>query len=407
MHPSTPLLSVIIPTRNRIPFCISAIESILNISDPRLELVIQDNSDTNELEEYVKNRKSDNRLKYRYTTAAFSTIDNFNAGMELSTGEYVCFIGDDDGINPEIIDAAAWAQQQQIDALAWNIKATYLWPGTILSSTLFTNVTGGRLMLYHFTGKITKINQEEEIKKFLRKGGSDYLKFALPKVYHGMVSRSCFNKVKVKTGNYFGGLSPDIFSSLAIALVAENTYVIDYPLSIAGSCPVAEQTHNSKEAQSLPLEKAPHLKNRGHYIWNEIVPAVYSGNTIQLDSGLNALTLMGRNDLISSLNIIRMSACFIMAYPQFKEKIIEHAIKLLQFRNINITIGKALIKYESVMYLLKMLFLRGGNRFLLILGIRETHTFEKQDTIVTATKTLAMHLNNSSLKLSDLIKEAS
>jgi len=49
-----PLLSIIIPTRNRISFCISVIDSILNITDIRLELVVQDNSDSHELEQHVK-----------------------------------------------------------------------------------------------------------------------------------------------------------------------------------------------------------------------------------------------------------------------------------------------------------------------------------------------------------------
>ena len=44
-----PLLSIVIATRNRIPYAISTIESILEISDSRLELIIQDNSDSREL----------------------------------------------------------------------------------------------------------------------------------------------------------------------------------------------------------------------------------------------------------------------------------------------------------------------------------------------------------------------
>ena len=44
-NPTCPLLSIAIATRNRIPYAISAIQSILEISDPRLELVVQDNND--------------------------------------------------------------------------------------------------------------------------------------------------------------------------------------------------------------------------------------------------------------------------------------------------------------------------------------------------------------------------
>jgi glycosyltransferase involved in cell wall biosynthesis len=401
IHP--PLLSIIIPTRNRIPFCISAIESILIISDPRLELVVQDNSDTNKLEEYVRNRKSDNRLKYRYTTAAFSTIDNFNAGMELSTGEYVCFIGDDDGINPEIIEAAAWAKEKNIDALSWYIKASYLWPGTIMPSTFFTKTEGGKLTVHPFFGKIRKTNAELEIKKFLLSGGANYMKFKLPKAYHGLVNRFCFEKVKIKTGNYFGGLSPDIFSSLAIALVAKCTYVIDYPLSIAGSCPIAEQTHNSKDANLKPLEDAPHLRNRGKYIWNELIPTIYTGDTIQLETGLASLNLMKRSDLIINLNTTRMAAFLIISYPQLKNKIIDHTLALLKSQYKSRILGQLKIRYNYLKFFMKMLFEKGSNRILLMIGIRNIYNIKNQATIFSASIALIEHLKNKNQNLTNYL----
>jgi glycosyltransferase involved in cell wall biosynthesis len=64
---SIPLLSIVIASRNRIPYAISAIQSILEISDPRLELVVQDNSDSRDLESYVRENIKDTRFRYRYT----------------------------------------------------------------------------------------------------------------------------------------------------------------------------------------------------------------------------------------------------------------------------------------------------------------------------------------------------
>ena len=94
-----------------------AIQSILEIPDPGLELVVQDNSDSRELESYTSASVVDRRLRYRYTPPPFSMIDNFNAAVELATGEYLCLIGDDDGVNPEIMEAAHWAQGENVDAI--------------------------------------------------------------------------------------------------------------------------------------------------------------------------------------------------------------------------------------------------------------------------------------------------
>ena len=38
--------------------------------------------------------------------------------MPLATGEFVCVIGDDDGVNPEIIRAVCWAREHKLDAVA-------------------------------------------------------------------------------------------------------------------------------------------------------------------------------------------------------------------------------------------------------------------------------------------------
>lgn len=40
-----------------------------------------------------------------------SSIDNFNQAMDLTTGDYVILIGDDDSILPKIVEIAHWAKK--------------------------------------------------------------------------------------------------------------------------------------------------------------------------------------------------------------------------------------------------------------------------------------------------------
>ena len=56
-----PILSIIIATKNRILYCINVIETILKFDNSDFELVIQDNSDTLELHDYVQHKISDKR----------------------------------------------------------------------------------------------------------------------------------------------------------------------------------------------------------------------------------------------------------------------------------------------------------------------------------------------------------
>jgi len=124
----TPLLSVIIPTRNRVNYAKSAIQAILRISSDDLQLVVEDNSDTTELADWVNNRFDDERLIYHYSDIPISMSENYERAMTLASGEYICFIGDDDGVNPEIIEAVMWAKNFKLDALVVPGVINYVWP---------------------------------------------------------------------------------------------------------------------------------------------------------------------------------------------------------------------------------------------------------------------------------------
>src|SRR5207237_1455972 len=101
--------------------------------------------------------------------------------------------------------------------------------------------------------------------------------------------------VREKAGAYFGGLSPDVFVSLASACVARRVAVTDYPLTIPGACSTSGSlVEGAIKRHSRNLEDAPHLRWRGEYRWCELVPPIYCRETIWVDSGVAALRAMGR-----------------------------------------------------------------------------------------------------------------
>src|SRR4030042_4335622 len=96
---SSPILSLVIPTRNRAKYAISCIRSILTISSPRLEIIVQDNSDNDDLERMVRTSIHDSRMRYNHTTEHLDAIQNFEKAMEMAGGEYISHIGEDDSVN--------------------------------------------------------------------------------------------------------------------------------------------------------------------------------------------------------------------------------------------------------------------------------------------------------------------
>ena len=95
------LLSILIPTRNREKYAIQVIKHILEFNNNNFQLVIQDNSDSKNLEILLDEYKYDSRLNYFYCGNILSFVDNFNLGISNCKGQYLTIIGDDDGINPD------------------------------------------------------------------------------------------------------------------------------------------------------------------------------------------------------------------------------------------------------------------------------------------------------------------
>lgn len=401
-----PLLSIAIATRNRIPYAISAIQSILEISDPRLELVVQDNSDSCELGAYVHQNIRDNRFRYRYTPPPFSLIDNFNAAVELATGEYVCMIGDDDGVNPEIIEAASWAKKEDLDSLAIRISVNYLWYGTDVPPTLFTKITGGYLGIRDFRGTVIDVDLEKEMRKFVRNGGLYYLEFNLPKLYHGLVHRRCLNAVYEKTGAYFRGLSPDIFASLSIACVAKRVVVTDYPLTIPGACPGSGSTYSRTGGFNRRLEDTFLWRDRGEYHWCELVPHLYSAETIWADSGVAALRAMSRDDLVQQLNLPKLAAHCIGANRGIMSPVLSDMFKGLRIKKENRPIGALRFTWGLVTGPGVKFARRVGNRLLLILGKRALHGVDGLENMVEVSHALTCYLKENGQSFAECVRRA-
>lgn len=399
---SLPLLSIMIATRNRIPYVISAIQSILEIPDPRLELVVQDNSDSRELETYVHANIHDSRFRYRYTPPPFSMIDNFNAVVELATGEYLCLIGDDDGVNPEIMEAAEWAKSENLDSLAVKCRVNYFWPGTGIPDTLFTKVNDGCLQISQFDGYLIDVEIEKEMRNLAHDGGGNYLNFRLPKLYHGFVHRRCLEAVYQKTGVYFGGLSPDIFASLSVACVALRVMVTDYPLTIPGVCPGSGSTYTHTGGFGRRLEDTFLWRDRGEYDWCELVPRVYTAQSVWADSGVAALRAMGREDLVREINLVKLAAyCIIEANHRAAWPVLRDMFRGLKLMQKSRIIGAFRFTWSLVTVPGLKFARRAWNRLLVILRMRTIRCINGLENMVEVSHALAHYLRENGYRFSD------
>lgn len=318
-----PLLSILIPTKNREEYALKVVYQILGINDNRIQLIVYNNSDTNNLENLLGDCLKDPRIKYFYNHEVLSFVKNFSLGIDECDGEFVTIIGDDDGINPLIIDIACWAAENGIEAVTPSLPLLYNWPGSGVNSENGT----GKLSITDFSCKAKFHSTLKEVKKLLNNGCQDYLSFNLAKAYHGMIKRSVLNEIKRETGNYIGGLSPDIYLSVAASLLIKRVLIIDYPLTISGICKRSGSADSASGKHTGKLEDAPHFKGQLNYQWSDVVPKFYSVETIWADSALAAIKDLQKNYLVRYFSIDVMSSFCLKAYPQFKTSIIENLIE--------------------------------------------------------------------------------
>lgn len=301
-----PLLSVAIATKNREEFCIKSVQSILDMDDPRIEISISDNSSTTKVRDYVDSIQS-SQIKYFYTNDQISSIDNFNSAVEQCTGEFVTLIGDDDTILSSMMLAAEWMKQNNIETLSSKRNQRYFWPKSRPQSPT------GTLHLFRFSKSLNIVNAREEIIKAAKLGINNFYDFRVAMSYHGIVKRDLMEKVKKITGNYYGALSPDVFSVMTLSYLSKKHCYIDYPLSIMGVCRDSTSAHQIYGEHVGKLDSMPHLKNRrDHYKWDHRVAEYYCVTNTWAESGINALEAINAKDVLKEVNIYPVIAMGIL-----------------------------------------------------------------------------------------------
>lgn len=335
------LLSVVIPTKNRQKYCKSAVEQIISLNLDDIQIVVQDNSDNDSLKTDLKEFITKNQIKYHHRKGVISFVDNFSEAVSLCNGDYVCMIGDDDGILPNIIKVTRSAQERDIDCVIAGLNAVYIWPS---SKPIVKNGENGYLYLSYVEKKEKYINCEKGLSQLVNSAGQNYQKLDLPRVYHGIAKRSALEKVKEKAGNYFLGLTPDIFIAVALASVCKNVIRIFYPISVSGICPRSGSSDSVTGKHTGELKDAPHFNGHTDYIWDEKSPAIYSVESIWAETAMQALRIFGHERLYDKFNVGLLDAICANKYPQFKSIIKNHA----EANKVNIKYWRIVLKLKAI-----------------------------------------------------------
>ncbi len=114
----TPMVSVIIPTFNRAPLVVNAIESVLAQTYKNYELIVVNDGSVDNTQEIVK--PYGQRLRYFYQENRGASAAQ-NKGIELAKGEWISILADDD----EWLPTKLQRQFEALDALGKDYDACF------------------------------------------------------------------------------------------------------------------------------------------------------------------------------------------------------------------------------------------------------------------------------------------
>src|SRR5687767_10116731 len=92
-----PLLSIVIPTRNRLDCAANVARGLSESPEPDFEAIIHDNSSDAQLGALIE-ELGDPRIRYFHVAEPLNMHANFDRAIGHATGRYVCALGDDDGV---------------------------------------------------------------------------------------------------------------------------------------------------------------------------------------------------------------------------------------------------------------------------------------------------------------------
>lgn len=240
-----PLISVIIPTRNRPDTLASCLAALAHHKSRRIEIVVQDNCSepvTRHVVEAAQRR--DNRIRYSRSRVMTSQRHNFELGLAAATGDYLSIIGDDDGYCLGSLD---WLvdrlTKKPADAVRWHL-IHYAWPTLSTDGEGFARIYTSKCYGGWRYGSAKEIAANTIAATNI--GSWDNVL-----VYHGMISRRVYDRIRTKSnGVFFSYLMPDVYAHNLIAFHCDEILQVENPVSIYGT-----SGHSAGVSWSRVMEK--------------------------------------------------------------------------------------------------------------------------------------------------------
>ncbi len=219
----TPKFSIVIPIKNISEEIYLTLQSLI-CQPENIEIIVSDASSNLKLSNYIKSL-NDNRFLYFKRPSNLSFSEDWEEALKYVRGTYVTILGDDDAFIPFSISHLN-ESLLDYDAITWT-KANYCWPNHIKDNRKNTLSVESRPFSISLCPKRLLLLARNFVIGYAR----------LPTIYNSFVHVDVINKSKEnnKKGLFFGGIIPDVYSSIAIAYHSSSVLYLGYPITVNGA----------------------------------------------------------------------------------------------------------------------------------------------------------------------------
>ena len=313
-----PIISVVVPTKNRYKYLKGLISMIENFNDSRIELLVHDNSDNNsEMLDFLKG-KSLVSTSYYYDSDKLSMGENAERGINKAKGEYICFIGDDDAVCRNIADCAEWMRENQIDAVR-SLYLNYCWnedKGENRGTVFYDDIS--------FACRLGA--PIAEMKKVLNDGVPDFKYMA--KIYHGIIKKTVLEDVQRHGECLFPGPTPDMSGAVSIAFFIKKYVMINIPIVMPG---MSRMVGGGVMGKVLSLDEVSFITDSDREKWPTDYPPLWATELIWPVCVINALKSVNHKEYLSELNKNKLLSRLVIIHRTYFKEAFHYADNAILF----------------------------------------------------------------------------
>jgi glycosyltransferase involved in cell wall biosynthesis len=232
MHVSKPVISFIVPSRGAGVYLEHTINNLLDTSDSRYEVVLCLNNGSQHVPKSILNL-FDSRLRVFRTTKNLSMSSNWYQGLLNAKGEWVCYVGSDDGIvSKNLSKFIDLLIKQPNISVVTNHTLAFAYPRSKSNSW-------ASLPIVKCTDRQIRVNWPIKMASFFPQFNYD-----LPQPYSKAIVRKVILQKIIEKETEIPTSAPDVFLGNYIAMLSKNGIFIDVPLTIRGSSEVSNGIQN-------------------------------------------------------------------------------------------------------------------------------------------------------------------